>query len=60
MVMSPCLDCPERHQACHDECEAYQEYKREREKELDALRAFKKEHNTKKSERKFGKAKGQL
>ena len=27
MKMSPCKDCPDRHLACHDECDKYKEWK---------------------------------
>ena len=30
-MQSPCLDCCQRHQGCHDICPSYQEYKEERE-----------------------------
>ena len=31
MIDAPCKDCEERHDVCHDHCEKYQEYKKERE-----------------------------
>lgn len=31
MKDAPCKGCEKRYLACHDKCETYQEYKRERE-----------------------------
>lgn len=38
MNSQPCKDCPIRHPACHDNCEKYTEYKRQRAEELDYTR----------------------
>ena len=32
MIMPPCKDCPDRHQACHDRCEKYKAFAAELEK----------------------------
>ena len=32
MIMPPCKDCPDRHQACHDRCEQYKAFAAELEK----------------------------
>lgn len=32
MIMPPCKDCPDRHQACHDRCEKYKAFSAERAK----------------------------
>lgn len=41
-VRSPCQNCPDRHEACHDSCERYAEYKRKvaeaKQNRRDALR----------------------
>lgn len=34
-VSAPCLNCEERHTACHDGCDAYKEYKAQ----IDSIRA---------------------
>lgn len=59
MVLSPCLDCTERHEACWDECEAFRKFRAEKKKEK-AYKASFKEHNTKRGERVFAKVKGQV
>lgn len=35
MKIAPCKDCTERHEACHDSCDKYKEWKAE----LDAVRS---------------------
>lgn len=35
MKIAPCKDCSERHEACHDSCDKYKEWKAE----LDAMRS---------------------
>ena len=41
-VMSPCQNCPDRHEACHDFCEKFAEYKSKvqeaKDRRRDALR----------------------
>lgn len=32
MLKAPCKDCPDRHMLCHDTCEKYQAFKKDREK----------------------------
>lgn len=59
MVLSPCLDCTERHEACWGECEAYQKFREEKKAEKEAMKAYK-EHNTRRGERVFAKVKGQV
>lgn len=32
VLKAPCKDCPDRHMLCHDTCEKYQAFKKDREK----------------------------
>lgn len=32
-MRGPCKDCPKRHLLCHDQCEAYRNWKEEKAKE---------------------------
>lgn len=59
MVLSPCLDCTERHEACWGECEAYMKFREKKKAEKEAMKAYK-EHNTNRSEKVFAKVKGQV
>ena len=58
-MLSPCLDCTERHEACWSECEAFKEFRRKKAEEKEAMKKFK-EHNTQRGERVFAKVKGQV
>lgn len=40
-MTAPCKECPDRHRACHDSCEKYQEFKRWREQVLEKARRAK-------------------
>jgi hypothetical protein len=40
-VVSPCKDCPNRYPACHDACEQFAEYKRDRYNERSSLYKYK-------------------
>lgn len=42
-MMCPCKDCKDRHQACHDHCEKYKEWKKELEANKEALKRIKEE-----------------
>lgn len=43
--VSPCVDCKERHTACHDHCPKYKEWKAEVQKIKEAKRAYEDERN---------------
>ena len=38
--VSPCIDCGERHQACHDHCPKYKAWKAEAQKIKDKKKAY--------------------
>lgn len=40
MIDSPCKDCIRRDFNCHDRCSHYQEYKRRRQKAIEAEQAY--------------------
>lgn len=44
-IPSPCKECPDRHEACHDTCERFREFRRKleeaKEKRLEMLRTNK-------------------
>lgn len=54
-LITPCIDCDERHLGCHDNCEKYNTYKlqnkeiKERQREYEKPIAFlKREHDSRK------------
>lgn len=40
MIQSPCKDCPDRHTACHDECEKYKRYKHELQEQKSSMKIY--------------------
>ena len=41
MAKAPCLNCEDRYPCCHDECDKFQEYKEDHEKESKVKYAYK-------------------
>lgn len=45
MITSPCYGCVNRHAGCHTECEAYIEFRSDRNDELEKIRKHKRDNS---------------